>query len=301
MVLLAAPVGAGETLSAQGTLPEPLGPSVNSSCAEINPVPSSDGKTLYFSRVNYPDSVHRRMRSQDIWSATLDEEGRWTEAERVDELNLGRFNALLAAFPDGETFAINGIFNKKGTHWLQRGVSLIRREADGTWGKPEAIRIRGYARKSRGAVANLCFAPDTQHIMLSFSQEAESWQLTLHASEKMKNGAYGRPKPVKGMINLGRSVESPFLANDSVLYFSGCYGRDRRNFDIYRCVRTGSDFRQWSTPEPLGDSINSPLWQSYYITGTNGWAYFCSISGAGSHSDIWRIRVQQDAEAVPAE
>ena len=30
------------------------------------------------------------MRSQEIWSASLDEEGRWTEAVRVDGLNLGR-------------------------------------------------------------------------------------------------------------------------------------------------------------------------------------------------------------------
>jgi hypothetical protein len=215
-----------------------------------------------------------------------------------DEINLGRYNAILSAFPDGKTFAVNGVFNRKGNRWLKRGISLIEQQEDGSWGKPEAIRIRGYARKSRGAVANACFAADSQHILLSFSKEADSWQLTLHVAKKVNDRAYGRPKPVKGMINLGRSVESPFLVNDTVLFFSACFGRERRNFDIYSCTRLGDDFRKWTTPEPVGDSINTPLWQSYYTEDSQGWSYFCSITDTGSRSDIYRVRKKQRV-AVP--
>lgn len=284
-------------------LPENLGSGVNTACSEINPVLSADGRALYFSRVNYPDSAERRLKSQDIWVSYSDEEGRFTQAVRLqDEINIGRHNAILAAFPDGKTFAVNGVYNRKGNRWLKPGISLIEQQEDGNWGKPEALRIRGYNRRNRGGVANACFAADSMHILLSFSGEAESWQLTLHVAEKGKNGKYGRPKPVKGLINLGRSVEAPFLVNDTILYFSGCFGRDRRNFDIYRSIRMSDDFRTWSVPEPVGDSINTALWQSYYIEDNRGWAYFCSVTDTGTHSDICRVRRKAVTQAEnPAE
>lgn len=279
---------------AQPFTPQNLGPGVNSACSEINPVLSVDGKTLFFTRVNYPDSATRRIKYQDIWFSMQDEEGTWTTAERLpDDINLGRFNAILAALPDGNTFMINGIFNKKGTIWLERGFSLIHRNEDGSWGKPVPVKIRGYAHKSRGFVANAYLTPDSAYIFLAYTKISNTSKLKLHIAKRKSINRYDKPRLLKGEINKGRSAESPFLSADKkVLYYSISFGRDQEDFDIYQSTRLDDSYRKWSKPEPVSDSVNSSGWESYYRPDMNyDWAYFCSVTNSLGKSDIFRIKV----------
>ena len=78
------------TASAQSSFtPQNLGKTVNSEYSEINPVISVDGKTLYFSRANHPGNTLGRFNSQDVWFSTLNEDGTWTEAQRLPkEINI---------------------------------------------------------------------------------------------------------------------------------------------------------------------------------------------------------------------
>lgn len=96
--------------------PVNLGSAINSEYSEINPVLSADGKTLYFSRVNHPENAVGKINSQDVWFSTLNDDGTWSQAKRLPKsVNIGRYNAILAALSDGKTFLINGIYNRRGT------------------------------------------------------------------------------------------------------------------------------------------------------------------------------------------
>lgn len=120
-------------VSQSSFIPHNLGSNVNSVYPDINPVLSVDGKTLYFTRVNHPENTVGRVNSQDAWFCTLNDDGTWSEAKRLPkEVNIGRNNAILAALSDGKTFMINGVYNRKGSLWLERGFSLIERNDDGT-------------------------------------------------------------------------------------------------------------------------------------------------------------------------
>src|SRR5690349_9147776 len=97
-------------------LPQNLGAAINSEWDELSPVVSPDGKTVYFVRPNHPENKYGEFDSQDIWYSQY-KDGSWTRAQRILELNIGRYNAILALADSGRTALLNGVFNKKGTFW----------------------------------------------------------------------------------------------------------------------------------------------------------------------------------------
>lgn len=277
--------------------PHNLGSNVNSVYPEINPVLSVDGKTLYFTRVNHPENTVGRMNSQDVWFTSLNDDGTWSEAKRLPkEVNIGRFNSILAALSDGKTFMISGVYNRRGTLWLERGFSLIERNDNGTWGKPVSLKIRGLARKDRGKAETAYMTPDKELIFISFAPKNSSSKLTLYVSKKKEENKYSKPKELKGGINKGRSAEAPFLSADGkTLYFSGNFEGKRNSYDFYKSTRTGDSYTDWSKPELLADSINTPGWDSYYKLNAKGsWAYYCSVTNSLGKSDIFRVKIFEE-------
>jgi len=288
----------GVNANAQSSFtPHNLGSTVNSVYPEINPILSIDGKTLYFTRVNHPENTVGRVNSQDAWFCTLNDDGTWSEAKRLPkEVNINRYNAILAALSDGKTFMINGIYNKRGRTWLKRGFSMIVKNDDGTWGKPSPIRIKGFARKNRGRTESAYITPDKEYLFLSYAPKNNSSKLTLYVSKKNDENKYGKPKELKGGLNKGRSAESPFLSTDGkTLYFSGNYSGNRNSYDFYKCTRTDDTYVNWSNPQLLSDSINTPGWDSYYKLNAKGsWAYYCSTTNSLGESDIFRVKLFEE-------
>ena len=287
----------GYTSAQSSFVPQNLGSNVNSEYAEINPVLSIDGKTLYFSRVNHPENTVGKTNSQDVWYCTLNDDGTWSQAKRLPkEVNIGRYNAILAAIDDGKTFLINGVYNKKGNLWLKRGFSLIERNDDNTWGKPKPLRIKGYARKNRGRVANATMSPSKDLLFIAFAPKNNSSKLTLYVSKQNSENRYGKPKELRGGLNKGRSAESPYLSADrKTIYFSANYSRGCDNFDLYKCFRTDDSFREWSLPILVSDTINTPNWDSYYkLNPKESWAYYCSVTNSLGKSDIFRVKLFEE-------
>ena len=69
LLLLALFFFTSSALWAQSFPPKNLGAVVNSECAEVNPVASITGDTLFFSRMNHKEN-HFGLDSQDIWMTT---------------------------------------------------------------------------------------------------------------------------------------------------------------------------------------------------------------------------------------
>ena len=123
---------------------------MNSSYPEINPVLSPDGNELYFVRANHPKNTFGEKDSEDIWYSKRGEDGKWSEAVRIPELNIGKYNAVFAVTDDGNSVLINGVYNKKGTYWKKRGFSMVSRGSDGKWGKPVRLKVARFNKKNRG-------------------------------------------------------------------------------------------------------------------------------------------------------
>lgn len=280
--------------------PQNLGSAVNSEYAEINPIISYDGKVLFFSRVNHPENRFGADNSQDIWSSTLQDDGTWSQATRLpNEVNIGRFNAILSALDDGKSYLILGRYNKNASRWLTPGLSIVQQLNPYQWSKPERIVVKGFERMNKGGLMNAYMTPDREVLFLAFTESPNGKRLSLYVSTRKKENVYSKPKALKGGPQHGkkaRTMESPFLSADKKrLYFSADYGEGYRNYDVYYARRTDNTYRNWTSPEKITDTINTPNWESYFkLNPKESWAYYSSITNSLGKSDIFRVKIFEE-------
>ena len=283
-----------EIFSQSSFLPQNLGENVNSGYSEINPILAPDGKTLYFVRVNHPENNYGFTNSQDIWFSRMNTNGTWSEAERLpDSVNIGRYNAILSLSDDGKTALIKGIYNKNGTMWKKKGLSIIHKTSHG-WTKPEPLNITGFSSMNSGLNTNAYLSRDEKILILSFSKAINSGKQDLYVSLVDENKVWSKPKKIKALNT--RFIEtSPFLSFDNkVLYFSS-NRRSENNFDIYKAERLDEGWEKWSLPEILNDTINTLRWESYYKTNLSGsTAFYSSTNESFGQADIFRIKLFEE-------
>lgn len=279
--------------------PQNLG-AINSEYSEINPVISRDGETLFFCRVNHPENRLGEENSQDIWFSTLQEDGTWGKAIRLpNEMNIGRYNAILSALDDGRSFLILGHYNKSGTRWLTPGFSVIEKQNPYQWGKPIPIKVKGLKRMNKGKVANAYMSPDREQLFMAFTKSPNGKRLLIYVSTHLKENIYTKPKLLKygsKKTAKGKSMESPYLSADkSRIYFSADFGNKHDNLDIFYADRVDDTYQNWSEPVRVTDTINTPNWDSYFKKDANeNWAYYSSITNSVGKSDIFRVKIFEE-------
>lgn len=273
--------------------PKNIGIGVNSTYDEINPVLSPDGKTLYFVRANHPENKYGAFDSQDIWySKWLD--STWTTASRLKELNIGRYNTVLAALDDGNTVLLNGVFNKKGTFWKKRGLSTVTRSGD-SWASPVKLDIKGIHRINDGLIGGAYMTQDRKVIAFNMHKFYNSKQSDIFISELKENGKYKRPKKIHHLSSGGHTSAAPFISADGSTIYISSDDATKGLFDIYTAIRDKSDWETWSQPVKLEGNINSVGWDSYYKTNEKGSvAYFASTNKSIGASDIFKIKLIEE-------
>jgi outer membrane protein OmpA-like peptidoglycan-associated protein len=291
MNLLCAP----ELFAQNSFLPQNPGPNVNSVYAEINPVISPDGKTLYFNRVNHPENFYGELDSQDIWMSNLQDDGTWGPAVRLPpSINRVRHNAILAISNDG-AILVNGLYNDKD-QWRKRGLSWGQRVANGEWTSTQDLDIIGYSRKNKGQASNAYISPDQKVLLLSFSRTFNGKKNNLYVSTQKKNSRWKNPKKIKKPVSTRFRDEAPFISPDlKTLYFTSNRKPGKGGYDIYSCTRLDDTYRKWSQPKLLSDTINSEEYESYYKTNIKGsWAYFCSRKNSLGNVDILKVKLFEE-------
>ena len=302
-------------LWAQSFPPKNLGAVVNSECAEVNPVASITGDTLFFSRMNHKEN-HFGLDSQDIWMTTKKSDGGWSDPVRLpNSVNIARYNALYGVLADGKTFLIGGIFDKKGENWLRRGFSFIKKGEGGEWGQPVRIKMPWYSWKDEGDFTTAMITPDAKYIFMSFASRWAGKRMKMYVSYQIKPGEYSAPKRLKGPFKDFYHAESPYFAPyDGRLYFSAKRNKtDRDAGALYSVapVKVRKDslrmspkdsvkfvkeaMIEWKDLHKISDTVNSSLWDSYFSPQPSGtFAYFASLRESFGKSDIFRVMLVEE-------
>ncbi|TAH27275.1 MAG: OmpA family protein [Cytophagales bacterium] len=289
-------------------LPKNLGANINSpDYAEINPVITADGKTLYFIRVSHPENSHDPddhlgpHDSQDVWYSELQTNGTWGVAKRLDNINLSIYNAILSISDDGKLILINGIYDKKG-RWLKRGLSVCTKEGS-VWGAPTKLNVPKFSRKNKGKASNSSMSGDGKVIFMSYTHRYNGKRKNIYVSIN-NSGEWSKPVKLPKLINAAKSSEETPYYNpiEQKLYFSSNKlagsGRAKRfEYDVFVSKKLDNSFLNWSEPKKLSDTINTPYWDSYYKMNSKGsWAYFASNrdSKGVSEPDIFRVKIFEE-------
>lgn len=265
--------------------------SINSNSDEVAPLLSSDGKTMFFARLNYSGNHYGEDNSQDVWMSKRQDNGSWGSPIRVEaEFNNARSKALVWGSDDGTKFYVTGRYSKNGK-WIGRGLSAVLRLDDNRWSIPEEVKIKGLKRINKGRSCNIHVSETEDVMLLSFTKKWDKVPNKLYVSRKKKQG-WGKPKRLKKPFTNFKTVDAPYFdSQDSVIYFSGRSKRfDCANqADLFKVKVLDSKFKKFGNSERLVGEVNSDNYDSYFMPLGNGDSYLVSDRGEGG-SDIYFIK-----------
>lgn len=259
--------------------PHRLGGEVNSEADELFPVFSKETSTLYYTRVNDPESIGG-VNDQDIWQSAWNGEKKYAKGQDYKDLN-NKYNNSIVGFNSDESivYLINSYDGKKD---LKKGISYAKKKGN-SWGAPKQISIPGL--DIEGDFYGFHVNKKGDVIVISYAGPKSLGQEDLYVSIK-ENEKWTEPIHLGSKINSSGFEISPFLSNENdTLYFSTNGRGGQGDADIFYAVRNSDSWTDWSSPVNIGSQINSTKFDAYF-TISDGFFYWSSNRDS-ERSDIY--------------
>jgi OmpA-OmpF porin, OOP family len=230
--------------------------------------------------------------NQDIWYA----ESREREFDHLvhppTPLNNALPNSVCSLTPEGNAFIVVNQFPKDGG--MNKGFSLVRLLADGTWSYPEPIDIEDYDITSSSI--SLTMSNDGAVLILSLPQSPGSSENDLFISFKLAENHWTKPKNLGALVNSPYREVTPYLSADSKeLYFASNRPMSVGGLDLFFISRLDETWDNWSKPRRFVEPINTAGDESQpYFNAATGHLYFSSKRD-GTH-DIFRVKIAPEVK-----
>lgn len=297
---------------------------INSSFDEITPVPSRDGRTLYFTRVGYPDfdrtlwldsvdyaqklgaEEYRKMLAkiyseigkaritnperaafnQDVWIARGDTAGFQTLEHPGPPLNNALPNSVVTITPDPNALYVINQFKPTGD--MKKGFSVIRRQTDSTWTFPEPVEIKDFYTIKSDVSLTMSFDGE---VLILAAARFDSRDLDLYVCFREGENKWTAPRHMGNVLNSEKRELTPFLSEDHrTLFFASDRWNSSGGLDLFLSKREDDTWMNWTPPLRFTYPINSPNNESQpYFNMTSGYLYFTSQRDGSS--DIFRVRI----------
>ncbi len=271
---------------------EKLKETVNTEAEEINPRPSEDGSTLYFTRVFSKKNVGGQYAGQDIWYSPKAGND-WETAKNLKVLNNGDNNAVVGINHSGDKLYL--INNYTAHSEREKGlVSTNKTDSRKGWSKFEQLPVLVQVPNDH---YGFYLTPEEDVLIISMMGEESKGEEDLYVSLN-KNGEWEQPRHLGSIVNSSGFEISPFLLDDKkTLFFSSNGMGGKGDADIFYTTRLDDTWTNWSTPQNAGGEINSSAFDAYLAVSSEGQAYFSSNRGLGL-SNIYKTKMsikQEDA------
>ena len=286
---------AGETINTAPNIntsivAEELNFLVNTQYKELGPMPTKDGKRLYFSRQGFPENTGG-IDDEDIWYCEFDDITQsWKKAINMGApLNNTGPNFITGIGRNGDTLLLGNIYGKKGR--MKAGVSISIRVGN-LWSFPAPVNVAGDYNLSNKVGYDL--SSDRTALIIAQEKSDSKGGLDLYVAFRDPDAKY--PYSATESVSLGDMINSfgddtsPWLAYDNrTLYFSSNGHNGFGKLDVFMAKRLDNTWTNWSTPVNLGPGINSPYDDmSFNYNPTDRYAYF-SRGVTPNNVDIYRI------------
>lgn len=277
---------------------ELLSTNVNSKAAELQPQISPDGRVLYFTRQDHPQNIGyiNGQAKQNIWKSETDINGNFLPATLLPPpINNSMHNSLCSITPDGQKILILNVYHPDGS--ITKGISFSYREGT-NWSFPEPVRIDNFYNNN--IYGEYCLSVSGRILIMTIERDDSYGLKDIYVSFLKQDNTWTEPLNLGPTVNTVSSEVSPFLAADEkTLYYSTAgklgYGRQ----DIFVSRRLDDTWTNWTEPENLGPTINTPFFDAYYsIPASGDYAYFSSTNNPNKE-DIFRIKLPEQAKPTP--
>lgn len=274
-----------------------LGDEVNSATAELLPVISPDGGTLFFTRQNHPGNIGN-IANQDVWQSDIDK-NTFTLSLAVNvgaPVNNTHHNSLCSITPDGQTALVLNVYKPDGS--IGKGISITTKGSQG-WSVPREVLIDSFYNKSNYGEYSL--NADNRTMVMTLQRDDAVSGKDVYVSFLKDDSTWTVPKNLGRGINTADGESSPYLAPDrKTLYFSSSGWPGYGGRDMFVSTRLDDTWTNWSTPINLGPKINNPGFNAYFVVPASGeYAFFTSNLGTGTAEDLFRIKLPKELRPKP--
>lgn len=277
-----------------------LGTNINSNYADLSPVISPDGKTLYFSVSDCPENTDSPK--NDVYYSELGPDGNWGPRKNLGRpVNEKSYNGVVSVSPDNNSMLLINKYDEKTGEVVGTGVSRTYRTAAG-WANPKPLNIKNFVNLN--AYNEYCLSPNGNVLLLTIETKTSFGEKDVYVSFRSGEGdteEWSEPVNIGKTVNTKFNESSPFIAADGVsLYFSSNGHPGYGSNDIFVTKRLDDTWLNWSEPQNMGPDINSNKWEAYYTIPANGKnAYMVIEENSTSKSDIVRIEIPETARPLP--
>lgn len=277
--------------------PENLGTLVNSVFDDLSPKITPDGKTLFISR--YPNDNNGK---NNIWVSYLQSDGSWSKSQNVGTpLNVpGSSTSVQSISPDGNTLLLSNLYRYFDGSVTGGGCSVSNRQRGG-WSFPKGQVIDKF--ENRNQYVNYYLSNSGQFLLMAIEMKKGLGEKDIYVSFRNTKDPNGWTKPLNLgiMVNTKGDEFSPFLAaDDKTLYFVSEGHPGYGGADIWMTKRLDDTWTNWSKPVNMGNKINTTGFDAYFsIDAAGEYAYFASSKNSYGKSDIFRIKMPQEAKPEP--
>ncbi|GEM_PF-6186044 len=277
--------------------PKNLGKTVNSVSTDAEPKISPDGKTLYFCRRQDSANVGGYNADADIWYAELLPSGEWSAAKNPREpLNDEGFNQVIGIRSDGHAMLINGGYDTDADTRI-----YVSYKTEKGWSSPEPMFFDGFSASEAGD-QNFAISGDFQTLIISMEWGETYGQFDLFISfwDAQKH-RWTKPKNLGTRLNTTQSEVFPVLANDNrTIYFSSRGHDGYGDYDIFMSKRLGGDWRTWTSPVNLGNTINSAGYDADFTVDARAeYAYISRDTDTFGRFDIFKVKMPDEIKPNP--
>ncbi|GAA4335920.1 VWA domain-containing protein [Flaviaesturariibacter amylovorans] len=265
---------------------ENLGPSVNDARAQVLPVFSPGGDTLFFSEPAASGGfiIRYSVRGSAGWLPK-------TDLAPLNPPSSGD-KYLYGALCEGQ-YLVNGHFRTLNRRVYQTAGLAYAAVAAGE-GSFLSVPFEGADTMLNSRYTGACIFEPARALFLSIVRGGNE-DLFVCVPLNPEEREWSRIRwasPQKLSVNTPFREGAPSVSPDgSTLFFSSDRPGGQGGADLYRCTRSGPGWTEWSVPKNLGPSINSSgAERGFALDPLSGDAYFVSDSGTVGATDIFRLR-----------
>jgi len=263
-----------------GITPVDAGKIINEAGSEYVPVPSADGKYLYFCGQGRPDNES----GEDVFVTTRTDSG-WTKPVLIKELSGSGNQAPLSLTSDGNRIII---FDNAKPFQSDKTAT--------GWTEPKPLEVN---TSNFGWVGLVQIAPNNQVMILEARTSGFSGT-DLYIALRQPDGSWSEPVKLDSTINTGEEDRSAYLHADmQTLYFSSAGHPGLGGMDVFKSTRLDDTWMHWSKPTNLGKEVNTLSDDWAYKVTTDGSTAWFSNRKTTTNQDIFSVALPEAMRPKP--
>ncbi len=274
--------------------PELLSRAINSSNNEYWPCISINDSTLTFTRL----LPSKHAPQEDFYQSTKQDNGEWSEAMPITELNTSDNEGAQSITADGKLFFFTACGRNDGLGSCDIFYSI---NTEGRWSKPCQVgnKINSAAWEAQPAIS-----ADGSYLYFSSNRKdgkgkKDIWRCALLKIDEQNKLIWGDVENLGDSINTPGDEISPFIHPDGKsLYFASdtWYGLGKTDIFLSKLQSDSS----WSKAKNIGYPINSYLNEQGFIVSANGkTAYYASDKVGSNGIDIYSFKLPKEVQPTP--